>query len=313
MNAYYKGQPIFGPRGPAGPDGNPIGTVISFMGITAPEDYLVCDGAEYSISLYPALASFFAEQFGASNYFGGDGTATFAVPDMRNLFLRGYHGEAEEALSGEIGKKQNATQLPFVSPAVASNGDSYTLIAPLVNEPGWYNPPDNYDTAKTTAIQLAYNVPYTFSVPSRPYAITSRPVNMAVLYCIKAVESTTGGNSAGEIYSTDETRIGTWIDGKPLYRKVYTGTTGASGEVKNIGVILNLDNLINLFGTLKTSSKNFVSLSFSQVGSYTTLGINAVTNMVYVLSNSQTHLNSPVTVIAEYTKTTDELVLSTET
>lgn len=122
-----------------------------------------------------------------------------------------------------------------------------------------------------------------------------------------------GGASAGEVYSTEEQRIGTWIDGKPLYRKVYTGTTGASGEVKNIGVILNLDNLINLFGILKTSSKNFVSLSFSQGGYYTTLGINADTNMVYVLSNSQTHLNSPVTVIAEYTKTTDEPVLSTET
>lgn len=122
-----------------------------------------------------------------------------------------------------------------------------------------------------------------------------------------------GGGPSYEIYSTEEQRIGTWIDGKPLYRKVYTGTTGASGEVKNIGVILNLDNLINLFGILKTSSKNFVSLSFSQGGYYTTLGINADTNMVYVLSNSQTHLNSPVTVIAEYTKTTDEPVLSTET
>lgn len=29
-----------------------------------------------------------------------------------------------------------------------------------------------------------------------------------------------GGPGAGEVYSTEETRIGTWIDGKPLYRKV---------------------------------------------------------------------------------------------
>lgn len=27
-----------------------------------------------------------------------------------------------------------------------------------------------------------------------------------------------GGESAGEVYSTEETRIGTWVDGKPLYR-----------------------------------------------------------------------------------------------
>lgn len=29
-----------------------------------------------------------------------------------------------------------------------------------------------------------------------------------------------GGGSSEEVYSTEETRIGTWIDGKPLYRKV---------------------------------------------------------------------------------------------
>lgn len=29
-----------------------------------------------------------------------------------------------------------------------------------------------------------------------------------------------GGSGAEEVYSTEETRIGTWIDGKPLYRKV---------------------------------------------------------------------------------------------
>ena len=106
MPAFYKGEPIFGPRGPAGPDGNPVGTVISFMGTSAPEDYLVCDGAEYPIGDYPDLAEHFRQQFGAAGHFGGDGENTFAVPDLRNLFLRGYHGEAEERLSGEVGAQR---------------------------------------------------------------------------------------------------------------------------------------------------------------------------------------------------------------
>lgn len=50
---------------------------------------------EYAVGDYPELAEHFEEQFGDKQYFGGDGN-TFAVPDMRNLFLRGYHGEAEE-------------------------------------------------------------------------------------------------------------------------------------------------------------------------------------------------------------------------
>ena len=85
-----------GGQGPSGAGGSPIGTVISFMGTVAPEGYLACDGGEYAISAYPRLAGFIKEQFDSFEYFGGDGETTFAVPDLRNLFLRGYHGEAEE-------------------------------------------------------------------------------------------------------------------------------------------------------------------------------------------------------------------------
>lgn len=42
----------------------------------------------------------------------------------------------------------------------------------------------------------------------------------------------------GEVYSTEETQIGTWIDGKPLYRKVFHKITSASSgrwvEVLNL-------------------------------------------------------------------------------
>ena len=107
-------------------DGNPVGSVISFLGQTAPAGYLACDGAEHSVSEYPALADFFRQQFGAASHFGGDGETTFAVPDMQQ--------------SGS-----------------------------------------------------------------------------AVLYCIKAAVSVPAEN----VYSTEEQRIGTWIDGKPLYRRTF--------------------------------------------------------------------------------------------
>lgn len=60
----------------------PIGTVISYMGVTAPQDYLACDGSTYNISAYPDLADFFESQFGSKNYFGGDGVTTFGVPTL---------------------------------------------------------------------------------------------------------------------------------------------------------------------------------------------------------------------------------------
>ena len=57
----------------------------------APAGYLICDGTVKDIREYPAL------------------------PDMRNLFLRGYHCEAEEWPSGEVGVKQEGTEHPTVT------------------------------------------------------------------------------------------------------------------------------------------------------------------------------------------------------
>lgn len=37
-----------------------------------------------------------------------------------------------------------------------------------------------------------------------------------------------GGGSSEEVYSTEETRIGTWIDGRPLYSSIQESTIGGS-------------------------------------------------------------------------------------
>ena len=61
----------------------PVGTYITVIGRTAPINYLICDGTIYNIAAYPELAAYFKEQFNAENYFGGDGTMTFAVPNIQ--------------------------------------------------------------------------------------------------------------------------------------------------------------------------------------------------------------------------------------
>lgn len=183
MNAYYKGQLLCGPRGPAGPDGNPVGTVISFLGLTAPKDYLICDGAEYHIADYPELAEFFQQQFGAANHFGGDGATSFAVPDMRNLFLRGYHGESEEPLSGNVGEKQEATKIPNIYVAAYGNGLFVGKNPSL--DGNWPDQVDRIEPEQSTYSKTSATV-HSGAVSAH---YTTRPVNMAVLFCIKAVES----------------------------------------------------------------------------------------------------------------------------
>ena len=63
--------------------GVPSGAVFYFAMSTAPSGYLKCDGALVSRSTYAALFSAIGTTFGA-----GDGSTTFALPDLRGEFLR---------------------------------------------------------------------------------------------------------------------------------------------------------------------------------------------------------------------------------
>lgn len=167
---------------PFGGGSTPVGTVISFLGMSAPDGYLLCDGAEYEIAAYPALAKFFEDQFGKKNHFGGDGVATFSVPDMRNLFLRGYHGEADEQLSGDIGARQEATEHLHFSGA--SNGG----IMQIRPQNGERIDQRNVERGveQTNKYAWVYTNYDTWGPEETVYAYyTSRPVNMAVLYCVK--------------------------------------------------------------------------------------------------------------------------------
>lgn len=288
---FFHDELVGGLQGPAGPDGNPIGTVISYMGKTAPKDYLVCDGAAYQITDYPDLAAFFETQFGSKNHFGGDGETTFALPDMRNLFLRGWHGEAEEQLSGDVGAKQEATNHPNMTTFDTSYISSFSLGA--VKNTDKFSLEAQNPSVYTNTSGINQSI-----IASSYY--TSRPVNTAVLYCIKAVESI--GYDAND-YSLDEKRIGTWIDGKPLYREMIVVENTASVHIpysnKN-------KKIISLFGV--ADCNNFV-LDSSFVQTY---GQDMV-RIYYQKDTQDIHVElgsvyqTPATVWIQilYTKTTD--------
>ena len=157
---------------------NPTGTVISYMGKTAPEGYLSCNGAVYNITAYPELAEQIKKEFGKYNYFGGDGTTTFAVPDLRGEFLRGT-GTATRATGtgAAVGVHQNPTQIPGL------HIDQFGNLLSANSESA--NSPENYDLAtrldprnifKRSDTDVGYGATYKYSI---------RPTNTSVLYCIK--------------------------------------------------------------------------------------------------------------------------------
>ena len=60
-----------------------------------------------------------------------------------------------------------------------------------------------------------------------------------------------------EVYSTGEAKIGTWVNGKPLYRKVvYVGSKPNETNVTINNVVSNLDTLVRMSGTAYNSGYN---------------------------------------------------------
>lgn len=188
----------------------PIGTIISYMGTTAPQDYLACDGSTKNIADYPQLADFFEAQFGSKNYFGGDGVTTFAVPDLQGEFLRGTgtNGHTGEGSGANVGVHQDGS---LHSATSAQSSALWASQGTLWSDEG--SKPD----AKIIGSALK-GCSLNNTSASNGFLYTSRPTNTSILWCIKAV-------NAGEVYSTDERVVGTWIDGKKIYQKTYTGTS----------------------------------------------------------------------------------------
>lgn len=75
----------------------PAGTVVAFAGDNLPAGWLWCDGTEYDVAKYPALAAAIGHAHGSS-----DLVARFKVPDYRGRFLRGAdHGAGRDPDAGK--------------------------------------------------------------------------------------------------------------------------------------------------------------------------------------------------------------------
>ena len=164
--------------------GTPVGEIISYMGTIVPTNYLICNGTVYQIADYPYLSQHFLDNFGAVNFFGGDGETTFAVPDLRGEFLRGYgaNGHIDQGNGADVGKHQNAT----ITIGIGYDGNrNLSIHGAPIGQLGTIGVENNADTVITTNTAGAYwSKTNTFNYNGE-VAYTSRPTNTSVLYCIK--------------------------------------------------------------------------------------------------------------------------------
>ena len=98
------------------------------------------------------------------------------------------------------------------------------------------------------------------------------------------------------IYSTEEVKIGTWIDGKPLYRIVASINLQNYTSWTNLVHISNLKRVINIYGSL-----NNIIIPRYESPSYFTQFLYE-NNYIKVMCNGNTGGGY---LVIEYTKTTD--------
>ena len=145
---------------------NPVGEIIAYMGTIVPEYFLQCDGTVYNISDYPYLAEQIKTNFGSYNKFGGNGTTTFAVPDLRGEFLRGTgtNSHANQGNGPSAGTHQDATGIRHAV------------------DWGWAIYTENIDSTYNEQSVAVYSNKSTNATGSY---FTTRPTNTGVMYAIR--------------------------------------------------------------------------------------------------------------------------------
>jgi len=163
----------------------PAGAIITWASPIPPTGFLECDGSTISRTAYAELFNNIGETFG-----GGDGSTTFRIPDLRGLFVRGWsngatvdngrlfgtlQGDAIRNITGEIGYEPDSNyNALFVQDNVPSTGAFNTVEGEYTSQVanGTYTSPVTgkleFDASRTV-----------------PTADENRPINMALMYCIK--------------------------------------------------------------------------------------------------------------------------------
>lgn len=116
-------------------------------------------------------------------------------------------------------------------------------------------------------------------------------------------------NEVKDVYSTDEVKTNkVWIDNKPIYRKVFTGTK-TSDTINQIGNIANFDTMVLLTGFIKSSYGQWWDIPNyyfeNNSTNYWTSVFHENNGTIKLNTGSNFNTSSEYRIIAEYTKTTD--------
>jgi phage-related tail fiber protein len=159
----------------------PVGSIVAFPVDAPPPGFLELDNSVKSSATYPDLSAYLGGKFNK----GDEGVGNFRLPEARGEFLRGWdHGRGVD-VERTIGSQQAATAVcagdatktsQVVGSFYNTQDDNAAAFKARLNSDG---------DASLTGISLSYAA----AIGSNDIAntaITVRPRNIAVMWCIKA-------------------------------------------------------------------------------------------------------------------------------
>lgn len=311
---------------PEGLSGLPIGASILWASENIPAGFLKYDGTIYNKSDYPVLFTRIPNEWKIDEN-------TFKLPDVKDRVAQGANGNLGELVEaglpniiGDLSKSDNNF------PLSSGNGWKTTDTGALE---GYSSSVKNAFSGTSSTANRVFGFTFDASKGETKADGTLKAADelhvygnsdtvqmaaVALYYIIKATDYTTvqedviddtkftTGNvlsaaktkaeiDAKHSYSTEEIVVGTWIDGKPIYRKCYIGSVSTSSDIL-------LENCVD---KIAISVKGFAKIAD---GNTLCLGYSGTHNLNIYVKNNELYLTGGYSIreyriIFEYTKTTD--------
>lgn len=255
--------------GSATGDTLPVGSIMPYPKATAPENWLICDGSAISRTDYSELFNAIGTTFGE-----GDGSTTFNLPNIKGRTIVGL--DTDDTDFNTIGKTLGEKTHTLTVAEMPEHNHKQSLDGGNSGNSGnaaysWSIPANQYlYTGDDLAGKTGGSQPHNNIQPSfvAAYIIKAKQSAGLVATVVNSLESTSAtdalsakqGKELNEkitrnsTYSTEEQAVGTWIDGKTIYRKV-----------------------IN-FGTLPNATKKEVQHNISNISIFTKIEGIAIRN-----------------------------------
>ena len=289
--------------------GAPVGTLIQQYKKVPMSGYLYCDGSTFDQNAYPALYM----------YLGSN-----VLPDYRECVMVGAEQNTTDTIAthdvyteGEFKDDQlqdhehnvyigNETKLPQIPSSTAGAGNQLRAL----------NNTGSGEDIHIKDIVNARGGETTHGKQKAVYVYIKATSGLAENQQDNVLNNVKDYVDSSNSYSTDEIKTGgTWIDGKPIYRKVLTATLQTNEQILTIEVSNQLKSIVGIRGILTSQNVDF-PIPYCFVDSSNVNQVYVYQVYVYCQGKSLTIIPRStsgdyfkagciIRAIIEYTKTTD--------